>query len=44
MIKVEGGIGVLSEEDSTDMKTDEDYIPSAFSLVKVEPEVSFVFR
>jgi hypothetical protein len=44
MIKAENDVDVLSEEDSTDMKTDEVYIPSTFSIIKTEPEVSLVFR
>jgi hypothetical protein len=36
-------VDVLSEEDSTGMKTHEVYIPSAFSIKKAEPEVSLVF-
>jgi hypothetical protein len=40
---VENGLDVPSEEDSAGVKTDEVYIPSAFSIKKVEPEVSLVF-
>jgi hypothetical protein len=43
MIKVENGVDVLSEDDSTGVKTDEVYIPSAFSIKKDEHSVSFVF-
>jgi hypothetical protein len=43
MIKVENEVDVLSEEDSIGMKTDEVYIPSAVSIKKDEPNVSFVF-
>jgi hypothetical protein len=42
-IKVEHGADDLNEEDSIDMKTDEVYVPSAFSIKNVEHEVSLVF-
>jgi hypothetical protein len=42
-IKVEHDVGVLSEEDSTGMKTDELYIPPPFSMKMAEPEVSLYF-
>jgi hypothetical protein len=32
----------LSEEDSSDTKSDEDYIPPSFSVKKAKPEVSHV--
>jgi hypothetical protein len=43
-VKLENEVDVLSEEDSTDMKgEDEVYIPSStFSIQKVEPEVRHV--
>jgi hypothetical protein len=43
-IKVENEVNVLSEEDSTDMKSeDEVYMPSStFSIQKAELEVSHV--
>jgi hypothetical protein len=44
MIKVENVVDVLSEEDSIGMKTDDVNISSAFSIRKIEPEVSLVFR
>jgi hypothetical protein len=37
-------VGVLSEEDSVGMGTDEVYIPSAFSVKKAELEVGLIFR
>jgi hypothetical protein len=43
-IKVENDVDVMSEEDCVGMKTEEVYIPSAFSVKKTEPEVSLVFR
>jgi hypothetical protein len=36
-------VDVLSEEDTTGMKTDEVYIPSTFSIKNAEPKVSLVF-
>jgi hypothetical protein len=39
-IKVEKDTDVESEEDSVEMKTHEVYLPSAFCVVKAEPEVS----
>ena len=39
-IKVENDTDVESEEDSVGMKTHEVYLPSAFCVVKAEPEVS----
>lgn len=44
IIKAEEGVDILNEGDSTDMKTDEVYIPSAHCLGKPELEVSFVLR
>jgi hypothetical protein len=43
-VKVENEVDVLREEDSTDMKSeDEVYMPSSmFSIQKAEPEVSHV--
>jgi hypothetical protein len=43
-VKVENEVDVLSEEDSTDTKSeDEVYMPlSTFSIQKAEPEVSHV--
>jgi hypothetical protein len=35
-------VGVLSEEDSTGVKTDELYIPSTFPIKNAEPKVSLV--
>jgi hypothetical protein len=43
MIKVESDVADLNE-DSPDMKTDEAYIPSAFSLKNVEHGVSLVLN
>jgi hypothetical protein len=43
VIKVESDLGVQSEEDSTDMKTDEVCIPSASSTHKAEPQVILNF-
>jgi hypothetical protein len=43
MVKVENCVDVLNQEDSSDMKTDEVYLPSAFSIKKDEPEVGLVF-
>jgi hypothetical protein len=43
MIKVEDDVGILSEEDPISTKTDEVDIPSTFSIIKAEPEVSLVF-
>jgi hypothetical protein len=42
-IKVEHDVGVLSEEDSIGMKTDDLYISPPFSIKMAEPEVSLVF-
>jgi hypothetical protein len=42
-IKVEPVDDDLNEEDSTDMKTDDAYIPSPFSINNVEHEVNLVF-
>jgi hypothetical protein len=39
-IKVEYDTDVEPEEDPVDIKTHEVYIPSAFCVVKAEPEVS----
>jgi hypothetical protein len=39
-IKVENDTDIESEEDSVEMKTHEVYLPSAFCMVKAEPEVS----
>jgi hypothetical protein len=39
-IKVENDTDVESEEDSLVTKTHEVYLPSAFCVVKTEPEVS----
>jgi uncharacterized membrane protein len=44
IIKVENDVDVLSEEDYIGMKTDGIYIPSSFSIEKVEPEVSLVLK
>jgi hypothetical protein len=43
-VKVENDVDVLSEEDSTGMKSeDEVYVPSStFSLQRAEPEVSHI--
>jgi hypothetical protein len=35
-------VNVLSEEDSIGTKTDEAYIPSAFSIKKAEPKALFL--
>jgi hypothetical protein len=43
VIKAESDLGVLSEEDSIDMSTDEVYIPSTFSLKMPKTEVSLDF-
>jgi hypothetical protein len=43
-VKVENDIDVRSAEDPPDMKSDEAYIPSTFSIQKVEPEVSHILR
>jgi hypothetical protein len=43
-IKVENDVDVMSEEDSIGVKTEEVYIPSAFTVKKTEPGVSLVFR
>jgi hypothetical protein len=43
-VKVENDIDVRSAEEPIDMKTDEAYIPSTFSIQKAEPEVSHVLR
>jgi hypothetical protein len=42
-IKVESDASVQSEEDSTDMKTDEVCIPSTSSFQEPEPQVIFIF-
>jgi hypothetical protein len=42
-MKAENDVDVPSEEDSTGIKTDEVYIPSAFSIKNAEPEVTLVF-
>lgn len=44
VIKVEKDVDVLSEEDSVSTKADDIYLPSTFSVEKVEPEVSLGFR
>jgi hypothetical protein len=44
IIKAEEGVDILNEDDSTGVKTDEVYIPSAHCLGKPELEVSFVLR
>jgi hypothetical protein len=44
IIKIENDVDVQSEEDTFDMKIQEDYVPSAFCIEKPEPEVSLVFR
>jgi hypothetical protein len=44
MIKVENDVDVPSEEDTTGMKTEVVYMPSAFSRIKNELEVSPLFR
>jgi hypothetical protein len=43
-IKVEKDMDVTSEEDSVGVKTEEVYIPSAYSAKKTDPEVSLFFR
>jgi hypothetical protein len=43
-MKVESSVGNLSEEDSIDMKSEEIYTPSAFSVNETKPEVSLGFR
>jgi hypothetical protein len=43
MIKVENDADILSEEDTTGMKTEEVYVPSTFSIIKNELEVSLLF-
>jgi hypothetical protein len=43
-IKVENDVDGMSEEDCVGVKTEEVYIPSAFSVKKTEPEVSLVSR
>jgi hypothetical protein len=43
-IKIENDVDVTSEEDCVGMKTEEVYIPSAFSVKKTEPQVSLVFK
>jgi len=40
-IKVENDTDVEPEEDYVEMKTHEVYLPSAFCVVKAEPEVSW---
>jgi hypothetical protein len=42
VIKVESDASVQSEEDSTDVKTDEVCIPSESSLQKTEPQVILI--
>jgi hypothetical protein len=39
-IKVENDVGIVTEEDSVDLKSDEVYTPSAFCVEKAESEVS----
>jgi hypothetical protein len=41
-IKVENDVDILSEEDSSSVKTDEIHISSSFSIKKAESEVSHV--
>jgi hypothetical protein len=41
-IKVENDTDVEPEEDALDMKTHEVFLPSAFCVVKAEPEVSLI--
>jgi hypothetical protein len=43
-VKVENDIDVRSAEDPIDMKSDDAYIASTFSIQKAEPEVSHVLR
>jgi hypothetical protein len=43
-IKVEGNVDILSEEDSIDIKNEEIYTPSAFSMNENKPEVSLGIR
>ena len=39
-IKVENDVGIVTEEDSVDLKSDEVYTQSAFCVEKAESEVS----
>lgn len=41
-VKVGSDMDALSEVDSIGMNTDEVYVPSEFSIIKVESEVSLV--
>ena len=41
-IKVENDTDVEPEEDALDIKTHEVFLPSAFCVVKAEPEVSLI--
>jgi hypothetical protein len=43
-MKVESDIDAVSEVDPTGMNTDEVYVPSEFSIIKGESEVSLVLR
>jgi hypothetical protein len=43
-MKVESDMCALSEVDPICMNTDEAYVPSDFSIIKMEPEVSLVLR
>ena len=43
MIKAETSVDVPSEEDSTDMETDEVYVPAALSVKECKREVSYAF-
>jgi hypothetical protein len=43
-MKVESDMDALSEVDPIGMNTDEVYVPSEFSIIKTETEVSLVSR
>jgi hypothetical protein len=44
IVKVEHNVDILNEDDSSDKNSVDVYIPPAYTITKVEPEVSHVVR